>query len=77
MSLIKDINEMAMGMNLSPDHKDVAVRLADFWRERAADMTDDELGEAIAMDLENIAGMEDPSVVEKLIPVVMSMVRGG
>lgn len=77
MSLLRFINEMARGMNLSPDHEEVARRLADYWRERADDMTDDELSEAVAMDMENIAGVEgDPELIDKLVPIVVAMVRG-
>jgi len=78
MNLIKDINEMAQAEMLSDDHKEVARRLADFWKDRAADMSDDELREAIAMDLENVPGFEgDPEVIDSLVPVVLNMVRGG
>ena len=77
MSLLKSINEMARGVNLSPDHEEVATRLADYWRERASDMTDDELSEAIALDMENVPGIEgDPELIDQLVPVVVSMVRG-
>ena len=77
MSLLKTINEMARGMNLSPDHEKVTRRLADYWRERADAMTDDELSEAVAMDMENVAGIEgDPELVDKLVPIVVAMVRG-
>ncbi len=78
MNLMRNINEMAMEMNLSPDLQEVAKRLADFWRERAEGMEDDELREAIGMDMENVPGVEgDPEIANKLIPVIMSMVRGG
>jgi hypothetical protein len=78
MDLIKSINEMAMEMKLSPDLQDIARRLAEFWRQRADSMTEDELSEAIGMDMENVPGVDgDPEVVDKLIPIVMSMVRGG
>jgi len=77
MSLMKTINEMARDMGLSPEHDEIASRLADYWRGRADDMTDDELSEAIGMDMENIPGVEgDPDLADKLIPVVVSKVRG-
>ena len=78
MELIKNINEMAARMNLSADQRHIAERLAEYWRERADDMTDDQLSEAIGMDMENVPGVEgDPELANKLIPVVVSMVRGG
>ncbi len=78
MNLMRNINEMAMEMKLSPDLQEVAKRLAEFWRERAEGMTDDELSEAIGMDMENVPGVEgDPEIANRLIPVVVSMVRGG
>lgn len=79
MKLIKDINEMAVGQTLSADHREVVARLAEFWREQGVDdMSDDELGEAIAMDMENVPGVEgDPDLMDKLVPLVVSMVRGG
>lgn len=78
MKLIKDINEMAVGQTLSADQRDVAMRLAEYWRERADDMTDNELSEAIAMDMENIPGIEgNPDLMAKLVPFVVSLVRGG
>lgn len=78
MKLIRNINEMAMEKNLSPDLQDITRRLAEFWREKATDMSEDELSEAISMDMENVAGVEgDPQLIDKLVPIVMSMVRGG
>lgn len=76
MSLIKDINEMAIEATLSTDQNNIVNRLVGFWSERSADMSDDELREAIAIDLENIAGIDgDPAVVEKLVPIIVSMIR--
>lgn len=78
MDLMKRINEMAHASALSPDLQAVAQRLADYWRDKGLDMSDDELSEAIAMDMENVAGVEgDPQIVDQMMPVIMSMVRGG
>ena len=78
MKLMKNINEMATEMKLSPDLQDIARRMAEFWKVRANDMTEDELSEAIGMDMENVPGVEgDPQLADKLIPIVVSMVRGG
>lgn len=78
MDLMKRINEMAHASALSPDLQDVAQRLAKFWKQKAGNMSDDELSEAIAMDMENVAGIDgDPQIVDQMLPSVMSMVRGG
>ena len=78
MDLLKSINEMAHERALSDDHREVAQRIADYWRERADDMTDNELSEAIAMDMDNVAGVEgDPELIDMLVPIVLKMVRGG
>ena len=79
MDLLKSINEMAHERALSPDHQEVVQRLADFWRSQGVeDMTDNELSEAIAMDMDNVAGVEgDPELVDRLVPIVLQLVRGG
>lgn len=79
MDLLKRINEMAHERALSPDHQDVVQRLADFWRDRGVEeMTDNELSEAIAMDMDNVPGVEgDPDLINTLVPIVLQMVRGG
>jgi len=78
MELLKRINEMAQERALSPDHQEVAQRLAAYWSEHGANMTDNELSEAIAMDMDNVSGIEgDPAVIDMLVPIVLKMARGG
>ena len=79
MDLLKRINEMAHERAPSPDHQDVVQRLADFWRDRGVEeMTDNELSEAIAMDMDNVPGVEgDPDLINTLVPIVLQLVRGG
>lgn len=59
--------------NLLPDAKEESARIASYWRGRAHSMSDSELRDAIANDLEQIE--YSPDQVEKLVPRILRMVR--
>lgn len=72
-SLIKEVNDMAaVGM---PDAREEMARIANYWRENGEGMTEDELTDSIAMDLEMLE--YPPEQVEIMIPQILELVRGG
>ena len=73
MELIKQLNEMGMAMR--PEAQEEMKRIAEYWMENGRDMGEDELREAIAMDLEQLE--YPPDAVEQMVPQIMQMVRGG
>lgn len=73
MELIKEINDMAAPM--MPETQDEMKRLAEYWMENGADMSEDELRDAIGNDLEQLE--YTPDQVDQMIPVILQMVRGG
>ena len=73
MELIKQLNEMGMAMR--PEAQEEMKRIAEYWMENGRDMGEDELREAIAMDLEQLEYPAD--AVEQMVPQIMQMVRGG
>lgn len=71
MKLIKQLNEMSMGMEPGADE---IARIVDHWKVDGQGMGDDELIEAIASDLEMLE--YSPDEIDRLVPQILQQVRG-
>lgn len=71
MSLLKQINEIAV-LTTESVHEEMR-RIASYWAEHGSDMSDDELMDAIANDLEQLE--YTPEQIDMLAPRVVEMVR--
>ena len=73
MGILQEVNDMAQTMG--PDVQMEMQTLADYWTENGADMSEDELMDAIGNDLEQLE--YSPMHIQQMLPQIMDMVRQG
>lgn len=71
MSLLKSINEMAV-LTTESVHSEMR-RIASYWKEHGSDMSDNDLLDAIANDLEQLE--YTPEQIDMLAPRVVEMIH--
>ena len=73
MSILQEVNDMAQTMG--PDVQMEMQTLANYWIENGADMSEDELMDAIGHDLEQLE--YSPMHIEQMLPQIMDMIQQG